>query len=172
MIYKTIGNYFQVGLCLVVWGACQNQPQTSNLRDIKEIAQAYYKVYQDRSDFEAFLDFYEEDLVLEDMVMGEKIFGKQSFAEFFAWENPEFKKLDSLTLVLEEQYVVGNTVISQGYFNPFQWGDAQFEAMQFTTILSFNAQGKIIKQVDWINYPNNLLDYSQRKNSNHCLKRD
>ena len=60
---------------------------------------------------------------------------------------------------------------SKGYFTPFKWGNAEFEAMYFTTLLNFNEQGKIIKQVDWINYPSTLVDYDNRKNANEWIQR-
>ena len=41
--------------------------------------------------------------------------------------------------------------------------------MHFTSILYFNESGKITKQIDWINYPNNLLDNNSRANSNRWL---
>ena len=36
--------------------------------------------------------------------------------------------------------------------------------------LSFTEQGQIMHQVDWINYPGNLLNYNNRKNANDWLQ--
>ena len=41
--------------------------------------------------------------------------------------------------------------------------------MHFMSMLEFNKAGKIIKQKDWINYPQNLIDYNNRKNSNKWI---
>ena len=112
---------------------------------------------------------YDEQMILEDIILGEKMEGKKAFANFFDWNNPNFSKADSLTLIIEEQLFYNNQVMTKGYFTPFNWGDSTFEAMQFTTILTFNDQDKIIKHVDWINYPNNLIDYNKRKNANDWI---
>jgi hypothetical protein len=65
-----------------------------------------------------------------------------------------------------------NKVVTTGHFTAFKWGELEIEAMQFTSILTFNSSGKIIKQVDWINYPSYLVDYNNRKNSNKWITND
>ena len=137
--------------------------------NIAPIVQDYYKVYQDRNDFQRFLAFYDDNIVLEDIILGEKMEGMLAFKRFFDWGNPNFSKTDSLTLIIKDQIIKGNTAVTSGYFTPFIWGDTTFEAMYFNTILTFNAGGKIQKQVDWINYPNGLVDYNKRKNSNQWI---
>ncbi|MGH1366338.1 MAG: hypothetical protein ACRBF0_22450 [Calditrichia bacterium] len=94
---------------------------------------------------------------------------KAALAEFFNWDNPGFKKIEVQALIITEQIIDGKKVTTKGYFTPFKWGEARFETMHFTTLLTFNEQGKIIKQVDWINYPTTLLDYNKRKNSNEDI---
>lgn len=51
----------------------------------------------------------------------------------------------------------------------FKWKDSSFEAMYFTTILTLNETGKIIRQIDWINYPATLVNFNLRKNSNEWI---
>ena len=163
-MFKQIYIYILLGLGLI---SCSNPEKSA---DYTKIIQSYYKTYQKRDDFKKFLDFYAEDMVLEDMITGDKIKGKKALEKFFDWENPDFVKLDSNTLIITEQIIDQNKVVTKGYFTPFGWGNLEFEAMYFTTILTLNSKGKIVKQVDWINYPNNLLDYSKRKNSNQWIK--
>ena len=134
--------------------------------DIEAIVSNYYKTYGKRTDFKAFLDFYDEDMVLEDIIFGERVEGKEGFAEFLDWENPLFTKKDSVVLVVEQQVIQGYEVVTQGYFTPFRWGDISVGNMHFTTFLTFNKEGKIIRHVDWINYPNTLINYDKRKDSN------
>jgi len=135
----------------------------------KQIIESYYQTYQDRNNFQKFLSFYDENIILEDIMFGEKIIGKEKFAEFFDWENPKFKKLEEKTLIIKEQIFDKNKVVTKGYFTPFKWGEYECEAMHFTTILTLNETGKIIKHVDWINYPSTLIDYEKRKNSNDWI---
>ncbi|MEX0361811.1 MAG: nuclear transport factor 2 family protein, partial [Allomuricauda sp.] len=130
----------------------------------------FFKVFNKRQDFERFLDFYDDTVVLEDIINGDRIEGKQALRSFFDWSNPDFELLEESSLVVNEITVDDNRVVVSGYFTPFKWGDTEFEAMHFTTLLTLNESGKIIKQVDWINYPSNLVNYNTRKNSNTWLK--
>ena len=62
--------------------------------------------------------------------------------------------------MLEDLLVQGNLAIGSGYFTPFNYHGftyAEEEPMRFTIWLTWNDQGKIIKQVDWIDYPGELL---------------
>ncbi len=42
--------------------------------------------------------------------------------------------------------------------------------MHFTTLLTVNEAGQIIRQVDWINYPASLVNYNERNNSNEWIQ--
>ncbi|WP_136467933.1 hypothetical protein [Flagellimonas onchidii] len=86
------------------------------------------------------------------------------------WNNPNFQKIEKDALVIYDQIIDKNKVVTRGYFTEFLWDGARFEAMHFITILTFNNSGKIIKQIDWINYPSNLIDYEKRRNSNEWIK--
>ncbi|MFT6827204.1 MAG: hypothetical protein ACJAZV_000485 [Roseivirga sp.] len=110
--------------------------------------------------------------MLEDMINGDRVEGKEAFSEFFDWKNPDYVKLDSAALYIREQIIDNNKVVTTGHFTAFKWGELEIEAMQFTSILTFNSSGKIIKQVDWINYPSYLVDYNNRKNSNKWITND
>lgn len=143
--------------------SCQ---QKSEQPDIRSTVSEYYETYKKREDFNQFLNFYEDDMVLEDMISGDRKVGKKEFAAFFDWDHPNFKLLDSVSMVIKNQVIDGCDVVTQGYFTPFQWGDIKVGTMQFTTILTFNQNGKIVKHVDWINYPSHLIDYQNRKDSN------
>lgn len=72
-------------------------------------------------------------------------------------------------MVIENQIIDGYEVVTQGHFTPFQWDSIEVGPMQFTTILTFNEQGKIIRHIDWINYPSYLIDYQKRKDSNSWI---
>lgn len=137
---------------------------------IEDTTVRLYEVYAARTDFEQFLSFYDNEMVLEDFIFGERIVGKANFRAFFDWPNPKFQLLEDSALVVEDITANGNKAIVRGYFKRFKWGDHTTERMHFTTILEFNADGKIVKHQDWINYPSSLIDYNKRKNSNDWLK--
>nr|WP_299382115.1 nuclear transport factor 2 family protein [Allomuricauda sp.] len=147
--------------------ACQSQETNPN----KDIVSEFYHVYNERQDFERFLGFYAEEAVLQDIMTGDKIEGKPALRDFFDWTNPDFKSLEENTIVVSEILVDNNKVVVSGHYSRFQWGNSEFEAMHFTTLLTLNKVGKIIKHVDWINYPATLVDYEHRKNSNDWIKK-
>ncbi len=137
---------------------------------IERIVHDYYEIYNQRQDLNRFLEFYDDSIILEDIINGDRIEGKAALKNFLDWGNTDFKLLDSNSLSVSETIIQGNQAVIKGYFTGFQWGEAKFGPMHFTTILTFNESEKIIKQVDWINYPANLVDYTKRKNSNDWIK--
>ena len=148
--------------------SCCKDSKNENLRTI---AQDYFSAYQKQDDFQKFLSFYNEQIILEDIINGDRVKGKKALAAFFDWDNPDLSRSESMALVLEDLIVDGNKVVAKGFFTPFQWKNTSFESMHFTTILTFNVQCKIIKQTDWINYPNTLVDYQTRKNANEWINK-
>lgn len=147
--------------------SCTVEKQVS---DHTDIINEYYQTYQERKNFDKFLSFYDENIILEDIVSGDRIDGIEAFKQLFDWENPDFVLTDSVALVVTNQIIDKNMVSTQGYFTSFTWSGTLIEAMQFSTILELNNKGKIVKQTDWINYPSTLIDYGNRKNSNDWLK--
>jgi hypothetical protein len=143
---------------------------TDERESVRDTVLEFYQVYGERKDAARFLAFYAEEAVLEDIVNGDSIVGRRALATFFDWSNPEFKSLSNRAVVVDEVIVEGSKAVVKGHFTRFQWGGTAFEAMHFTTWLTFNKQGMIIRQVDWINYPSTLVDYSARKNSNAWIK--
>jgi hypoxanthine phosphoribosyltransferase len=138
--------------------------------NIKGITTEFYEVYKARKEHKRFIEFYSDSVVLEDMVNGDRVVGKQALEKFFDWSNTDFQLVGSEALVVKDIFVTGHVAVIYGYFTPFKWGETTFEAMHFSTQLDFDKEGKIVKQVDWINYPSTLLDYSKRKNSNAWIK--
>ena len=139
---------------------CNSQSTTSQHVDL------FIRLYEERTDFQDFLDLYAEDVVLEDMVTGYRLEGRDAFAEFFNWPDKRFEKLSEKTFIIQNKVVEDNKAVISGYFTAFKWDGQSVEPMQFTTWLYYNEAGKIIKHIDWINYPNSLIDYAKRGNSN------
>ena len=137
---------------------------------IERIVDDYYKIYNKRQDIDKFIGFYDNDILLEDIINGDRIEGKSDLKIFLNWGNLNFKILESNSLKITEKIIKGNKAVVKGYFTKFQWGQIEFGPMHFTTILTFNDSNKIIKQVDWINYPTGLVNYDERKNSNEWIK--
>ena len=106
------------------------------------IVSTYYEIYQERTDFNKFMDFYDEAVVLEDMINGDRIIGKEKLREFFNWNNPDFQLVGDKALIIKDQIIEDQKVVTTGHFTAFKWQDFAVEAMNFTTILYFNEAGQ------------------------------
>lgn len=133
------------------------------------IAREYFETYAQRTDFNKFINFYDQEVELRDIVNGDEIKGRQNLASFFNWAHPDLKMIHDRALVLEDLIIAENKAIGKGHFTEFKWGESTFGPMHFTMILIFNEQGKITRQTDWINYPITLIDYTKRKDSNEWI---
>lgn len=150
-------------LCI---GACKYQPDN----DMAQTIDAYLATYAERQDFESFLSFYSEDVVLEDIISGERIVSKSALKDFFDWNNPAYHKIEESTLIVQSITIEKNKAVVEGYFTAFKWGDSVFEAMHFVSMFTLNDKNKITQQTDWINYPNTLVDFATRKNANDWIE--
>ncbi|MCL6275353.1 nuclear transport factor 2 family protein [Muricauda sp. 2012CJ35-5] len=151
---------------VVLLASCADQT-----KNVQPIVDAYYETYAQRNDFEKLLSYYDESILLEDYINGDKIEGKTALREFLDWDNPNFNMVEPVALTIADQMIEGNKVVTKGHFSKFKWGSYEFGPMQFVTILTFNDDGKIIRHEDWINYPSNLIDYDTRVNSNDWIKK-
>jgi hypothetical protein len=156
-------------VCVLMVGMLLSACSGEKGQNIATVVDDFYKCYAERQDLEQFLSYYDEHIVFEDMINGDKLEGKVALKNFLDWGNPAYKMLENKSLVLTEKIIDKNKAVVKGYFTPFQWGEHRFEAMHFTSILTFGPSQKIIMQVDWINYPNTLLNYNDRKNSNQWI---
>ncbi len=152
-------------IILIFFTGCYESKQ-----DLSAVAEDYYATYAQREDLDYFMSFYSDTATLKDYISGDQIVGKAALMDFFDWDNPNFQLSDSVALVVNRLIVSENHIVASGYFTSFEWGGSSYESMQFISILTLNSVNKIILHEDWINYPNNLLDYSNRKNSNNWLK--
>jgi len=137
--------------CLLFLTSCSSSAQHST--SAKEIAHAYFKVYEQRTDFSEFMSFYDQNVQFEDMVYGVSSSTKNDLKEFFDWSRGNFSVVGGKpSLVVNKLVVEGNCVVASGYFNQFNYNEAEMGPWRFIITLEFNDAGKIIRQTDWINY--------------------
>ncbi len=120
--------------------------------NVEQLAQQYFTLYTKREDFDSFMAFYDDNVVLEDIVYGNHIADKKALRRFFNWTDPKFSMISEHNLVLEKMIVDRYEVVATGYFPVFNYDDKPLGPWRFIIHLTFNEQGKIIHQVDWINY--------------------
>lgn len=158
------------GLVSFVLTACPPKVPTldTTTRDTRERAEAFFQVYAERSDFEAFLDFYAEDAVVEDIVNGDLIAGRDAIRTFFDWSNPRVVQTRDQALVLSSLAVEGRSAVARGHFTEFLYDGKPLGPWRFVIVLELGAAGKIRRQEDFINYPESLLD-PERQSSNERI---
>ncbi len=141
---------------------------------VEQAAREFFTTFADRKDWKKMLSFYRYDMHFEDIMLQIKIFSKEDFKNFYNWEEGNFQKLssDQPHLVLKSLVVNDSVAVGTGYFNPFyyngelqdwKWGS------EFTIWLQFDEQLKIKRQVDFIEYPDVVLEdvitrYRQSRN--------
>ncbi|MEO0367393.1 MAG: nuclear transport factor 2 family protein [Pseudomonadota bacterium] len=128
--------------------------------DVRERAEKWLAIYAERSDWEALLDCYANDVKFEDQRIRLKLEGKLAFADFYDWPNELFRLADpeKPALVVHELVVDGTSAVARGRFLPFYWGEELFDVSdEFVFWLEFNQQGKISIQRDYIPYPKRFI---------------
>lgn len=162
-------NWWKVSFALFASGFCISNCTTNYKNHLDQIIEDYYHTYNERQDIEKFLAFYDDNIVFEDIINGDQIKGKIELRQFLDWHNPHFENLEDNHFKITEKIITEDKAVIKGHFTRFKWGQTTFEAMHFTSILTFNKSGKIIQQVDWINYPASLINYNERKNANDWI---
>lgn len=145
-------------LSLLLLYSCGQPDAESNHRGIaiKSQAEKYFQVFADRQDWEALLSFYDEKVVFQDLNQDLRFEGIEAFQGFYNWPDSSFSKLspDQHHLEVEELMVLDTVAIARGHFNPFLWKGQRVEGIEdFTIWLYFNDKMKIVKQLDYIEYP-------------------
>lgn len=151
--------------CIILLnGSCkENSP-------VESLVTQLYDLYKERSNFDEFLSYYADTIVLEDIIHGDRIIGKDALKDFFNWDDENYVNENPEVLVVTDMVYNDHTAYISGYFTTFRWADTSFGPMHFTTKLIFNQKLKISKQIDWINYPSSLVDYENRKSSNDWIQ--
>ena len=152
-------------LCAVILQAlfsC-NTPVPNESRTHR-LLREFFDHYAQRDDWHGFLRRYDSAMTFSDPILGYEFNNRDGFEAFYNWPDSSFSKHPEYpeTLVMQELATMShaNLAIGSGYFTPFYYqgnlyGDK--EKMSFTMMLTFNDEGKIVRQVDWIDYPPEIM---------------
>lgn len=146
----------------------KEKPHLTRKQQVEKTARLYFQTFAERKDWEKLLSFYSDTVNFEDVLLQTKIRGKEEFKEFYDWPNPSFKKLseDQQHLVVEDLAVSDSAAVARGYLNPFYFNDKLWELKHggnFTIWLYFDDNLKIRKQVDWFEYPSDVMEHIAQK---------
>ena len=139
---------------LILISACT--PTINKTDHVGQAAHKFFDMFKARN-WQAFQDLYAEDMVFEDLIYRLK-YDKNEFIKFYNWPDTTFSKHPDFpaSLVLEGLALTNSSAIGKGYFNPFYYSSALFSfdhKWRFNISLSFDGQGKINHQIDFIEYP-------------------
>ncbi len=128
----------------------------------KNWAENFFQYYADRSNWEDFLDLYGNEVYFQDVIFRMELRGKEAFKNFYNWPDTGFVKHPDYpqSLVLEDLAVTDSTAVGRGHFTPFYYNGVLYDNwknMRFTIWLHFNKEGKITRQIDYIEYPPSFL---------------
>lgn len=144
---------FAVIALLMLLFSCSSTSQHHKKQQLLERVNQYFNLYKTRQDFNQFMSFYHPEAVLEDIVYGNYIEGRTAIKRFLDWPNPNFSLTEqNNALVIEQQIIQGNIVVTEGYFTPFTFYNENMGPWRFIMWHEFNDNLEIIRQVDWINY--------------------
>jgi hypothetical protein len=125
----------------------------------------FIELYENRKDFKQFLSLYSNKIDFKDYVYGIALKQKKELKEFFNWSSKDFKRLSTKNFTVTKKTVIGNQIFIYGHFNEFSWKGKKIGPFYFHTYLELDKNSKIVKHYDWINYPNEMLEYRQDANS-------
>ena len=109
--------------------------------------------YSQRSDFNALMSFYDDDVQFDDIIYGNSFKNKAELRDFLNWNKGEFQALSGeRILTITSQTIGNNTAVTEGYFHKFSYNGHTLGPWLFVIIHEFDNDNKIIKQTDWINY--------------------
>jgi len=155
-------NWFQLIAILLITNSCQ-QTKIAHAgqfeQAVRNKATEYFETFAERSDWDKFCSFYREDVHFKDITLQLDLDSLWKFKRFYKWdeEGDRFKKMspEQEHLNLQSLVVEGNTVAGRGHLNPFYYDGVLVDSewgMEFTILLRFDENLKIIEQIDWMEY--------------------
>lgn len=138
-------------------------PEGINIKEkLKAITNGYYMAYNEHS-VEKIVRFYADDAVLFDEKLNHTVSGKENFKRIAtdAFNGPSkiYKNLFFKVYGMEQQ---DYTMIVRGEMQNIEWQNGYFQNWKFTTYIDFNEAGKIIKQRDVVDYPEDVLYFRKK----------
>lgn len=126
-------------------------------------AEQFFRIYEARDDWQAFLDLYHSDVLFQDIILRREYRGIDAFAAFYNWPDPKLRKHPAYTkvLVLEDLAVTDSTAAGRGFFTPFYYDGILYDDvdhMRFVIWITLNEEGLIKRQIDFIEYPPEMLN--------------
>ncbi len=145
-----------------VFGFGQAAEQVDMKKKLKAIANGYFMAYNEHN-VDKILLFYADDAVSIDHNLNHTLEGKEEFRrvanDAFNGRSRIYKNLHFKIFGMEQN---GYQLTVRGEMQHIEWKEGYPENWKFTAEIDFNEEGKIVKQVDYIDYPADVLKYRNK----------
>lgn len=148
--------YISISILSFFLISCDSLNQKKNMKT----AQEFYQTYAERKDVKKLMSFYSELPVYIDAVPQITVKGKENIQNQYNWSDPSYKIHPQYPQTVKIDQIISNDsiVIVSGQYNPYYYNDKLINKMQFNSWLYFNKEGKIVKQIEWVQYPMDILE--------------
>ncbi|MCT6869763.1 hypothetical protein [Apibacter sp.] len=147
--------YFLIFLVVI---SCNSIDEKKNIKAVEE----FYKIYAQRDDAKKLMSFYSDSQPKwVDAVSQSLIEGKNNILEMYetSWKDKNFKKHQDYpeSIIINEIVSNDSIVAVSGRYNPYYYNEKLIPEMNFTSWIYFDKEGKIKKQIEWMQYTLNDL---------------
>ena len=154
--------FYSILLFLPVLGNAQETEKIDFKSKLKAITNGYFLAYNEHN-VDKILRFYDPNAVLIDKYLNNTVTGQKEFkrvaTEAFQGPSPLYKNLHFKIYGMEQN---DYTMIVRGEMQGIEWDRGYMANWKFRSEILFNEQGKIVKQIDYVDYPEDVLKYSKK----------
>ena len=160
-----IKHLFLIAVAALTQISCQNNEKDK----AEEVAQLFFETYADRKDFNKIKSFYNDSIEYENVIQNTSTLKFETsylLNNVLSWNDKSIAYEGGKALKVNEIISKDSMVVVNGEFNSYTYNGFQFLPMRFTTYLYLDKNHKIVKQVDWFNYPiGDLIELYQLQES-------
>lgn len=160
-----IKHLFLAALASVSLFSCQNNEK----KKAEEVAQLFFETYAERKDYNKIKSFYNDSVAYENVIQNTSTINFETgylLNNVLSWNDKSIAYEGGKALKVKEIISNDTVVVVNGEFNSYTYNGFQFLPMRFTTYLYLDKNYKIVKQVDWFNYPiGDLIELYQLQES-------
>lgn len=135
----------------------------------KEVAEKYFESFADRKNYNQMKSFYNDSVQYENVIQNTTVLNLETgylLNNIYSWNDKSIVYENNKAVTVNNIIANDSVVVVNGEYNKYTYKGFQYSPMRFTTYLYLDKNYKIIKQVDWYNYPlGDLLELYQLEQS-------
>ncbi len=144
---------FLLGILITTLTGCNSLEERKNVKIIRE----FYETYAERKNLDKLMSYYSNsDPQWVDAVAQSLVEGKENIQNRYKgeWSDEKYKKHPDYPKTVQVETILSNDsiVAVSGRYNPYYYNGNLINEMKFTSWLYFDKEGKIKKQIEWMQY--------------------